>query len=486
MRHARLVVPVVAAVVTTLGLVSSAHAGTFTVLACDAAPGSVNHSWTSFNTDPTYLETGDLCSNSGFPGLYADDIVGLSTNVPEGTEAGWIFSAPVGTAITTATVNRDLFKHDNNWLLFIRDASGALLDPGCNFNASQTNCEASGQEPLNALSTSSIAIGVHCSNNSNTVCGNGGTLHDVYAHMASATVTLTDTTSPTISSTGGSLLSGGWQSGTQGGTISASDNTGIQYLRVYVDNTLANSAAQSCDFTYAIPCQQASSVGVALNTASIADGQHQLQLAAVDPAGNETRSAATAVYFDNTPPAVPTGGHVAQQGSAGPVTIAWTNPAPDNGSPVAGVRWEACKSGAGCSAVQTQTGNLTSFAFDPTALAPFTASPQGSYTVSVWLEDAAGNTNQANAGAVDVAYGLGQTSPATATTPVTTTAAPALASPSPAPRTTITTKKPAAKRRRHCAASRRRRRPAHKAATKRVVRHRARCLATRHRSHPKR
>ena len=465
-----------------LALAPAAQAGSFNVPTCGAASGAVNHSWANFNTNPTYVETGDLCNN-GSPGLYTDDALTSPGNVPQGTEAGWIVNAPAGTTITAATVNRDFFKHDNNFLLFVRDASGMLLDPGCTYPVSQTSCQVSGSESWNALSTSSISVGVHCNNNPNTVCATGGTLHNVHAWLLSATVTLTESTSPNVSSTGGPLLAGGWQSGTQNGTLSATDNTGIQYVRVYVDNALANTVGLNCDFTYTVPCSAASNVNVPLNTASYSDGAHQVQLAAVNAAGNQTPSGAVGVNFDNTAPTAPVGISAANA-TSGPINVSWTNPSQGAGSPIAKVHWQACKSGTGCSAPQTSSSSLTSLTFDPTTTAPFSGGPNGSYTISVWLEDAAGNTNQTNAGVVSVAYGPSQISPGSTGNQISSSPAPVLTSPGGS--ATTGTKKQLAKRRRHCVVAHRRRSLRHKASNKRSSRHRARCVATRRRIHPKR
>ena len=479
MKVARITCVVLALAAPTAVSVSIASAS-YNISACEAVQGGTNNSWNPFDTNASYWETGNTCSSAGF--LYTDDVLGLSTNIPQGTEAGWTFTAPAGTTITGAAVTRDFFKHDNNYLLFVREADGTMLDSGCTFVAG--SCEVSGSESWNALSTSSISVGAHCSNNSGTVCGNGATLHDVFAHLSSATITLVESASPSLTSTGGPLLAGGWQSGSQNGTISATDNTGIQYLRVYVDNTLANTVSLSCDFTFPVPCSAASNVNVLLNTAGFSDGGHQVQLAAVNAAGNETRSSAVNVNFDNTAPGAPVGMSGANV-TSGPIGVSWSNPSQGAGSPIAKVHWQACRTGVGCTAAQNQTSSLTSLTFDPATTAPFSSSPNGSYTISVWLEDAAGNTNQANAGAISVTYGPSQTSPGSTGSQGTSNPPPSPATQG-APPTTATKKLIAKKRRRHCVVVHRRRRPVHKASSKRSVRHRARCLVIRHRSHSKR
>ena len=86
---------------------------------------------------PGQLATGNLCggpaigpvdgANQG--GLYAQDILGSPTNMPDGSHAGWTFTAPTGTTITAISYYRTLAAHgDRNVSPGSFTAEGTVLD----------------------------------------------------------------------------------------------------------------------------------------------------------------------------------------------------------------------------------------------------------------------------------------------------------------------------------------------------------------------
>src|SRR5215210_1316450 len=78
-------------------MVPAAHAGTYDVLACDAAPGAVNHSWDFETSDATRAEDVTSCPSSGtYSGLLAQTKLN-TPGVPVGAFAHWIVRAPSGT-----------------------------------------------------------------------------------------------------------------------------------------------------------------------------------------------------------------------------------------------------------------------------------------------------------------------------------------------------------------------------------------------------
>jgi hypothetical protein len=404
---------------------SAAFAGTYEIGACAVPAPLVNNSWQPFNNNPTYLETSANCGSedvtggsASTSGLAAADILDLSTNVPEGATAGWQFTAPSGDTISAISIDRDLYRQAEGWLPQVVEADGSPL-PGeaCSSNG---DCEISGEATHTGLDTTSLAIELVCEPKpvDVTACGNGFPQHFARVELNSATITITDSQPPQVTSTSGSLFNGGLVRGTLSGTIDGSDNSGVQSARLYVDGALSAQQQLACDFTRPAPCPASSSNQFSLNTTTLANGPHQIQAAVVDAAGNQTLASPVQITVDNTNPPAPTGLQVNAK-PAGvwinqPATITWTNPVEPQDDPISQVNWIACPGtqtsipASGCEAPQHQASPLGSLTFDPSTDPAFASQPQNVYTVFVWLTDAIGNASQANSAAISFGY---QTSP---------------------------------------------------------------------------
>jgi len=424
---------VCAAVLLTPG---SSFAGSYQVSACTGSAPSVNNSWLPFNTNTTHLETAAKCPSSGITGfsretsgLAAADVLGLSTNTPEGAVAGWTVAAPRGGAITAISIERDLFNDGPGWLPQIVDDTGAPL-PGevCPYNNQNGGCETSGLTTHTGLDTTSLSIEVLCSPASEglTECGGGMFLHSARAELNSATVTISDNQPPQITSSSGALFTAALVRGTLSGTVDGSATSGVQYARLYVDGAQVAQQQLACDFTQPAPCPATSSNQFNLDTTTLANGPHQIQAAVVDAAGNQTLGSPVQIIVDNTNPAAPSDLLVNGKGAGAwintPATISWTNPSRPENDPIGQINWIACAGDqasiptSGCEAPQHQASPLSSLTFSPSQAPEFAGQPQGSYTVFVWLQDALGNTSQANAAAISFGF---QTSPPPAPTSIT-------------------------------------------------------------------
>jgi hypothetical protein len=183
-----------------------------------------------------------------------------------------------------------------------------LAGETCSFNASSGGCEVSGEAVHTGLNTTSLAIELVCDPApvQLTVCANGFSEHDARVELNSATVTVTDDQAPQITSTSGALFTGGLVRGTLSGTIDGSDNSGVQYARVYVDGTQVAQQASACDFTRPAPCPASSSSQFSLDTSTLSNGPHQVQAAVVDAAGNQTLGGPVQITVQNSAPIVPT------------------------------------------------------------------------------------------------------------------------------------------------------------------------------------
>jgi len=157
------------------------------------------------------------------------------------------------------------------------------------------------------LDTTSLAIELLCdpAPAQLTVCGNGFSEHDARVELNSATVAVTDEQPPQITSTSGSLFAGGPVHGVLSGTIDGSDNSGVQYARVYVDGAQVAQQALACDFTLPAPCPAGSSNQFSLDTSTLSNGQHRVQVAVVDAAGNQTLGSPVQITVENAAPTAP-------------------------------------------------------------------------------------------------------------------------------------------------------------------------------------
>jgi hypothetical protein len=208
-------------------------------------------------------------------------------------------------------------------------------------------------------------------------------------------VTISDPTPPSVTTSTGDLVEPGYHRGVEGVTFGASDVTGIQALRVYIDGTVRSTSALECDYTYVVPCANPGAQTLNVDLSALPDGQHTVEVDAVDAAGNETKSGdARTIVVDATAPATPSGlvtsvggGWQASRG----FSAAWSNPG-GQVAPVSEGRWALCPGGslAGC-VVGTQPVSGAAGAVNGLQLPG-----EGAWTLTVQLVDAAGNTNPVN------------------------------------------------------------------------------------------
>jgi hypothetical protein len=401
---------------------AGAQAGTYHVVACDDAPNTANHSWSATNTAPSKLEMSDACFRSDIDGgLYARDVLDVSNAAPQ-SYAEWTFTAPPGTAIASVAYSRWLYKEDDDdWQPALR-ANGAIVD-SCSIVYPAIECNAGGQGGQRTTATTpsttgSLAFGVTCNAPTGSTCVNGAAgLHDAIAVLYGATVTLTDTTAPSVSNLGGNLLAGGYVTGSRLASFDASDNVGIRTGRLYVDGSVRASSTYDCDFTYAIPCSNKSGAQLSIDTSTLSDGTHTVRVAAVDPAANETKSASQTVLVDNGPPAAPS--NLAIEGgndwrSSNSFSVTWTNPT-DAGSPIAAARYRLCApDGSTCQAPQRVAASNIA------RLDGIAVPSQGEWLLRVWLEDAAGNVDSTRLSSTTLRFGAPPAAPTQNNSPVAT------------------------------------------------------------------
>jgi hypothetical protein len=187
-------------------LCGPALAGSYYVNAC--SPSTSSGLWAAVNTYPTSYTTGNNCGgpagsevgpldNSNQGALYAEDILlSGAVNIPNGSRAGWSFTAPAGTTITAIRYYRTLAAYnDPDQSSGLIQADGSVLEE-CRidtaFGTSNTCLKRGDQGPVEftGLNTSSLFFGVICRVIfAGGGCGAGGTIHAARASMYSARVT---------------------------------------------------------------------------------------------------------------------------------------------------------------------------------------------------------------------------------------------------------------------------------------------------------
>jgi len=398
---------------------ATATTGSYQVSACNYAPEAVNNAWTWVMSDPSrpdhYVGHANcpyrLGGNGGKVdqegGLSTTDALGLSNGAPSGTSAGWTFTAPAGTKIVAITYERYIghqFDGFNDWSPALRVDGGIV--PGETCLDSVENDETcfvggppgEGGEPgaVTGLSAQELAIGIVCEAPTGDECVTGASQHKVWAAMYGATVTLSDRSPPTLNEPSGALWgpgeADGFHKGTESVTVAAQDvGGGVASIVLAIDGQAVETYNASCNFTFAQPCP--SSTGgqtLAFPTTELSDGTHTLTLVATDAAGNQSTVASEQITVGNNPPAAPVGlAATPTQAGGATFTATWADPSGQL-APITAATYQVCPaSGTGpCS------GPTAAPAAGP---AMVTVPGPGTWSLAVWLTNAAGNGSATNA-----------------------------------------------------------------------------------------
>lgn len=370
---------------------ATARAGTFDVVACDAAPGFVNNSWdaqvthggmVAFNACPSSDDAmRGLGARTGYP--YPS-----GWTVPTGAAARWFFWAPGGTVIVGVRANAYFSRKNHRWQVGL--SNGSQLLAGCYASAADTGGTCfdglSADEYLPVPGNGAVYTETFCAYGP---CPVGGGDWYGWASLTWVSVTVLDETLPSINNPGGSLWTDQWISGTRRVSFDAGDNTGIKDVRVLIDGREMARAGRGCDPTVkTCPNWPGAVLDVATAT-GIADGRHRLSLEATDR-GDNRAALQRDVLVDNTPPAAPT--DLAVDGGDGwkptnRFTLRWTNPV-QTAAPIAGADYRLCP--VPVTAGPCLTGSRTDSKL--AEIKDFAVPGLGDWTLTLWLRDAAGNS----------------------------------------------------------------------------------------------
>lgn len=158
-------------------------------------------------------------------------------------------------------------------------------------------------------------------------------------------VTLLDAAPPAPPEATGPLAGGTWVRGpAELGYATADVGGGVDRVQLRVDGQLVRTEASPCQradgvYSRGRPCPADVRGVTSLDTARLADGEHALDLEAVDAAGGRTARSLVA-RVDNTPPGPPVRLEADPPGwtNVDRFALRWRNPDQRAGSPVAGAR----------------------------------------------------------------------------------------------------------------------------------------------------
>ena len=389
-RRARRAVAVIALVLVGGLAPAGARAGTYDVVACDAA-GGANNSWipTVINTLGGTAYTSCPAGGDPWRGIIARNVVS-----PNGGTANVLaqmkFTAAPDTTIIGLAAAYDIYRADAQWEAVLSTGSVALR--GCPMGGANV-CGFTTQGVAQWIDVPGgsqvVYIDVYCVTSSCPLSA-GDAAHNylsAYVRLASASVRLQDDSLPAINSVSGGLWTDGWKSGNKPVVIDASDNSGIRRTALLVDGQQRLKFDRACDASQVVPCPNGVDTYDGVPTGAYADGRHDVTVQAVDAAGNVS-SKSRAVFMDNSPPGPPQG--VTVDGGEGwqardTFNLRWSNPAPV-GAPTVGINWQTCQAGnAKLCVAGSKDGEKVE------TLNALPVPKDGDWITKLWLRDAAGN-----------------------------------------------------------------------------------------------
>lgn len=371
----------------------AARAGIYTV------PGACGQ-WSPFNADGSRIAVYADC-----PSLIARNTGGAFTT-GAGVAGGWRFDPPAGTEVVSVELHGSL-QGVNGWqaTAYTEGTSAREL-----INCPGGSCPGASaifQGTYPTYNSGAVVLRVRCGASGG--CTNRALGGQIY--LNSASVTLADYSFPTATLASGSLLRGGWRSGTQTLVVDGTDNIGIREARALVDGSRVANAGRDCRYGEKVPCSNGPT-SLAVPTRGLADGSHEVSGEAVDASGNVAQSPGVTVHVDNTAPTQPL--DLAVAGAAGwravnVFKLSWRNPL-QRFAPIAGVRYQLCPSlpvGADQQSRVRAQARCVQGGRDGirlTAINNLKLPSPGLWDLKLWLLDSAGNQLPASADEID---GLG-------------------------------------------------------------------------------
>jgi hypothetical protein len=274
----------IAIAITTLALVlvPAARAGTYEVHGCDT--GSVS-GWAPYAAGP-YNGYGDGCAAGGR--------LTLHNEIGSPGEASWRFTSPPHTEVAGFQIARSYRLAPNRpWgtMVYRLETYGngsRYRNYLPNFGGGEVAHGMSWESAEGLTGQTMIVLSLDCGGGLSCNAPGGE------AAIAATRVSLRDTTAPTIQSVTGGLAQDGPLAGRELLAYAAEDRGGglwraelrVDDARVAGGPVHGNDGYCALPFRHVVPCRTAASQTLALDTRSLSDGRHALELRVTDVAGN--------------------------------------------------------------------------------------------------------------------------------------------------------------------------------------------------------
>jgi hypothetical protein len=426
-------------------LPSVAHAGSYVVDSCQQDSAGGIGGWSPTSTDTEIIATANGGCASGQNGLEVYSKYTDANPVNAGDANYWQFLAPAGTQIgevslwlqgtaapgwflpisdsatggASANLNSAVWGNwmaEGNTIACEQDRGTASENyPGCNSGGGD-QLSPSNTAVFNNVSLSGqvLDVGVQCAEGGT---GDGPTYAPCNAtdnadasvdnpeagaaqYLYGSRIQIIDSHSPSITSL--TIPSQSWVRGTQtladtddytadpvgitSETLTLQSASGNDYNYSWTNPNCSDDNAESLvvsNVTYSVPCSDPGSQSFSVNTTSLPDGCYSTSVRITDPAGNtSSKSGGKMCVSNNAPGMIQNVSTSASSWSNHTVqSINWTDPTDDPASMA--------------NLLYTVNGGAVTTASAGTSLA-VSSLPEGTDSVCVWLEDSAGNANQAN------------------------------------------------------------------------------------------
>lgn len=231
-----------------------------------------------------------------------------------------------------------------------------------------------------------------------------------WSAVRALTITVEDDYAPGIAVDGG-MLAGGWLRGDR--TLGYHDTDvggGLKRTEALIDGMPVAARDEPCNSasiggelraTTMRPCSTDRLDYFLLNTRTFSDGPHTIGHCATDFAGNANCMAPRPILIDNNPPAHPrdptVGGGEAWRRS-NDFDPSWANPGQGSASPIGGASWRITGPGDYDSGVKFVAGH------ELTGLQNLFVPRAGTYALSIWLRDEAGNEAASSAASLPLRF----------------------------------------------------------------------------------
>jgi len=231
-----------------------------------------------------------------------------------------------------------------------------------------------------------------------------------WSAIRALTITVQDDQSP-AAGIGGEITEGGWRRGTQNVAFAGNDiGAGVRFGETAVDGGRVNLTEYSCAkvsiggewrATQMRPCSLGVSGNALIDTTRFSDGPHSIHHCVTDFAANSSCTPDQTFLIDNNPPAHPreltlAGGDAWRRSND--FDLSWVNPSQAPASPIGGASWRITGPAGYDSGAKFVPGH------EPATLQNLFVPRAGTYSLSVWLRDEAGNETASSAASLPLRF----------------------------------------------------------------------------------